>query len=76
VGWNAERARSRHAVRERNSFPLHAQVSRSYSRAHFATGGWLLLTAGGVLHVPIDAVYTQREGHREFLRARRARFGG
>ena len=46
--------------------------------AHFCNWEWLLLTAGGVLHVPIDAVYKPQrmKGIDEFLRARRARFGG
>ena len=46
--------------------------------AHFCNWEWLLLTAGGVLKVPIDAVYKPQrmKGIDEFLRARRARFGG
>jgi KDO2-lipid IV(A) lauroyltransferase len=46
--------------------------------AHFCNWEWLLLTAGVVLKVPIDAVYKPQRlaGVDEFLRARRARFGG
>ena len=46
--------------------------------AHFCNWEWLLLTAGVVLKVPIDAVYKPQrlKGIDEFLRARRARFGG
>ena len=46
--------------------------------AHFCNWEWLLLTAGVVLKVPIDAVYKPQrmKGIDEFLRSRRARFGG
>ena len=46
--------------------------------AHFCNWEWLLLTAGGVLKVPIDAVYKPQrlKGIDAFLRAARARFGG
>ncbi|MFO1323459.1 MAG: hypothetical protein U1F15_05280 [Burkholderiales bacterium] len=46
--------------------------------AHFCNWEWLLLTAGIVLKVPIDAVYKPQRvaGIDEFLRARRSRFGG
>jgi Kdo2-lipid IVA lauroyltransferase/acyltransferase len=46
--------------------------------AHFCNWEWLLLTAGGVLKVPIDAVYKPQrvQGIDAFLRAARSRFGG
>ena len=46
--------------------------------AHFCNWEWLLLTAGEVLNVPIDAVYKpQRVPSMDtFLRTARARFGG
>jgi KDO2-lipid IV(A) lauroyltransferase len=46
--------------------------------AHFCNWEWLLLTAGEVLHVPIDAVYKPQrvKGIDAFLRQARARFGG
>ncbi len=46
--------------------------------AHFCNWEWLLLTAGGVLEIPIDAVYKpQRVPSVEaFLRKVRSRFGG
>jgi KDO2-lipid IV(A) lauroyltransferase len=46
--------------------------------AHFCNWEWLLLTAGGVLKVPIDAVYKPQrlQGVDAFLRAARSRFGG
>jgi KDO2-lipid IV(A) lauroyltransferase len=46
--------------------------------AHFCNWEWLLLTAGVVFKIPIDAVYKPQRltGIDEFLRSRRARFGG
>ena len=46
--------------------------------AHFCNWEWLLLTAGVVLKMPIDAVYKPQKvkGIDDFLRARRSRFGG
>ena len=46
--------------------------------AHFCNWEWLLLTAGNVLKVPIDAVYKPQRLRSvdAFLRAARSRFGG
>jgi len=46
--------------------------------AHFCNWEWLLLTAGGVLRVPIDAVYKPQRvtSVDTFLKNARSRFGG
>jgi len=46
--------------------------------AHYCNWEWLLLSAGVVLKIPIDAVYKPQKvkGIDDFLRARRSRFGG
>jgi KDO2-lipid IV(A) lauroyltransferase len=81
-GWNANADALASHVRFVNPELISRFTAQGQSvvllAAHFCNWEWLLLTAGGVLHVPIDAVYKPQrmKGIDEFLRARRARFGG
>jgi len=81
-GWNANADALAGHVRFVNPELISRYTGQGQSvvllAAHFCNWEWLLLTAGGVLHVPIDAVYKlqRMKGIDEFLRARRARFGG
>ena len=81
-GWNANADALAGHVRFVNPELISRYTGQGQSvvllAAHFCNWEWLLLTAGGVLHVPIDAVYKPQrmKGIDEFLRARRARFGG
>ena len=81
-GWGATESELASRVRYVNPemidrFTLNGQ-SIVLLAAHFCNWEWLLLTAGKVLKVPIDAVYKPQrlEGIDTFLRDARARFGG
>jgi KDO2-lipid IV(A) lauroyltransferase len=81
-GWHAsapELAAQVHFVNPElvNRFTANGQ-SVVLLAAHFCNWEWLLLTAGGVLKVPIDAVYKPQrlQGVDAFLRRARSRFGG
>jgi KDO2-lipid IV(A) lauroyltransferase len=81
-GWNASAEALAARVHIVNPELLTRFTSRGQSvvllAAHFCNWEWLLLTAGIVFKLPIDAVYKPQrlKGVDEFLRARRARFGG
>jgi KDO2-lipid IV(A) lauroyltransferase len=81
-GWNANADALGSRVRIVNPELITRFTSRGQSvvllAAHFCNWEWLLLAAGVLLKVPIDAVYKPQKvkGIDEFLRARRARFGG
>ena len=81
-GWNA----SSEALAARVHF-VNPEIIARYTAngqslvllaAHFCNWEWLLLAAGDVLRVPIDAVYKPQrlQGVDEFLRVARGRFGG
>ncbi len=81
-GWNASAAALAARVRFVNPELIARYTASGQSvvllAAHFCNWEWLLLTAGGVLRMPIDAVYKPQRlrGVDEFLRAARSRFGG
>lgn len=81
-GWNASAEALAARVRIVNPELITRFTSRGQSvvllAAHFCNWEWLLLTAGVVLKIPIDAVYKPQKvkGIDDFLRARRSRFGG
>ena len=81
-GWNASAEALASRVRIVNPELITRFTANGQSvvllAAHFCNWEWLLLTAGVVLKVPIDAVYKPQRvtGIDEFLRARRSRFGG
>ena len=81
-GWSASAEALASRVRIVNPELITRFTSRGQSvvllAAHFCNWEWLLLTAGIVLKVPIDAVYKPQrlKSIDEFLRSRRARFGG
>ena len=81
-GWNASAEALAARVRIVNPELIGRYTSRGQSvvllAAHYCNWEWLLLTAGVVLKMPIDAVYKPQKvkGIDEFLRARRSRFGG
>ncbi len=81
-GWNASADALAARVRIVNPELITRYTGNGQSvvllAAHFCNWEWLLLTAGIVLKVPIDAVYKPQrvKGIDEFLQARRARFGG
>ena len=81
-GWNASAEALAARVRIVNPELIARYTSRGQSvvllAAHFCNWEWLLLTAGVVLKMPIDAVYKPQKvkGIDDFLRARRSRFGG
>jgi len=81
-GWNASAEALAARVHIVNPDLLTRFTSRGQSvvllAAHFCNWEWLLLTAGIAFKLPIDAVYKPQrlKGVDEFLRARRARFGG
>jgi len=81
-GWNASADALASRVRIVNPEMITRFTSRGQSvvllAAHFCNWEWLLLAAGVLLKVPIDAVYKPQKvkGIDDFLRARRSRFGG
>jgi KDO2-lipid IV(A) lauroyltransferase len=81
-GWNASAEALAARVRIVNPELIARFTSKGQSvvllAAHFCNWEWLLLSAGVVLKIPIDAVYKPQRvrGIDEFLKARRARFGG
>jgi KDO2-lipid IV(A) lauroyltransferase len=81
-GFGASAAEIQRRVRFENPELLRQCTGQGQSvvllAAHFCNWEWLLLTAGVVFKLPIDAVYKPQrlKGVDEFLRARRARFGG
>jgi len=81
-GWNASGEALAERVRIVNPELLTRHTANGQSvvllAAHFCNWEWLLLTAGVVFKVPIDAVYKPQRlaGIDEFLRSRRSRFGG
>jgi len=81
-GWNASAEALASRVRIVNPELITRFTGNGQSvvllAAHFCNWEWLLLTAGVVLKIPIDAVYKPQKVRSidEFLRARRSRFGG
>ena len=81
-GWNATADALASRVRIVNPELITRFTSNGQSvvllAAHFCNWEWLLLTAGVVLKLPIDAVYKPQKVRSidDFLRARRSRFGG
>jgi KDO2-lipid IV(A) lauroyltransferase len=81
-GWNASAEALASRVRIVNPELITRFTGNGQSvvllAAHFCNWEWLLLTAGVVLKVPIDAVYKPQKVKSidDFLRARRSRFGG
>ena len=81
-GWNASAEALASRVRIVNPELITRFTSKGQSvvllAAHFCNWEWLLLTAGVVLKIPIDAVYKPQRvrGIDDFLKSRRARFGG
>ncbi|MCC7328432.1 MAG: hypothetical protein IT521_16665 [Burkholderiales bacterium] len=81
-GWNASAEALAARVRIDNPELITRFTGEGQSvvllAAHFCNWEWLLLAAGVTLKVPVDAVYKPQRltGVDDFLRARRARFGG
>ena len=81
-GFSASAQALARRVSFENTDPIDAAVAARQSvvllTPHFCNWEWLLLTAGIAFKLPIDAVYKPQrlKGVDEFLRARRARFGG
>ncbi|MCC6196170.1 MAG: lysophospholipid acyltransferase family protein [Burkholderiales bacterium] len=81
-GWNASAEALGARVRIVNPELITRFTAQGQSvvllAAHFCNWEWLLLAAGVALKIPIDAVYKPQRvrGIDEFLKARRARFGG
>ena len=81
-GWNASADALAARVRIVNPELITRYTAQGQSvvllAAHFCNWEWLLLAAGVLLKLPIDAVYKPQKvkGIDDFLRARRSRFGG
>lgn len=81
-GWNASAEALAGRVRIANPELITRYTAQGKSvvllAAHFCNWEWLLLAAGVLLKLPIDAVYKPQKvkGIDDFLRARRSRFGG
>lgn len=81
-GWNASAEALAARVRITNPELITRYTAQGQSvvllAAHFCNWEWLLLAAGVLLKLPIDAVYKPQKvkGIDDFLRARRSRFGG